>query len=444
MTQEDCSLRGNTSGQHAADTYKEPAPSVYKPAAKLTTTKQKVQMAEMAAGKVAFLVVFVSLFLIQEGQCERFIEEWKKGDFPNPTRDLNACGRRGKVSWICDPDKILSYETTNKIEELLYSVRKNTDSGCSSGEDPGFQVGVAVLNRMHKTPDESVAETAENFAKHLHDSWGVGHFGCDDGALLFLSIVDRQVYVSTGKRAMEVLSDDQVDIIIDEMKPYLKNKEYDQSVELAVVRMGEVFSGRVLSSPINYGLIIFCMFFLVCVGVGLYIGHKQDQERQKCTRKLKRIQEERDRANHSQKSYESKSCPICLEEFQPETKTKLLACGHKYCEPCLTKWLEDHATCPICRQSADSRGDEGGACHSSNTSDFMPELLFRLTMLQLQHPSFITSSMVNRWSSSSYTGSFVSDPIFVRSSMPGGGSFGSGTSFGGGSSSGGGGRGGSW
>ena len=51
---------------------------------------------------------------------------------------------------------------------------------------------------------------------------------------------------------------------------------------------------------------------------------------------------------------------------------------------------------------------------------------------------------MDRWSSSSYTGSFLSDPLFFRSSMPGGGSFGSGSGFGGGGSSGGGGRGGSW
>lgn len=398
----------------------------------------------MAAGKGGFIAVFVTLFLLQEGQSNRFVGQWSKEEFPNPTRDLEACGRRGKVSWVCDPDKILSYETANRIEELLYSVRKNTNSGCGSSDNPGFQIGVAVLNRMRSIQDESVAESAEKFAKHLHDSWGVGHSGCDDGAVLLLSIVDRQVYMSTGKRAMEVLSDGQIDIIIHEMKAYLKNKDYDNSVKLAVERMGEVFSGRVLEHPNNYNITIFGIFMLVVVCIGLYIGHKQDEERENCTEKLQRIQEERDRANQSQKSYESKSCPICLEEFEPETKTKLLACGHKYCEPCLIKWLEDHSTCPICRQSADRRGDEGGACHSSTTYDFIPELQFRLMMLRLQHPSLITTGMVDRWGSSNYTGCFVSDPVFVRSSMPGGGSFGSGTSFGGGSSSGGGGRGGSW
>ena len=384
-----------------------------------------------------YLVIFAAFCFLQ-GEATR---EWYAQDFPDPTRDVKACGRRGKVSWICDPENILSYEAADMIEELLYSIVKNTASGCSNDKEPGFQIGVVVLNRMSAIPGEPVEETAKTFAKHLHDSWGVGHAGCDDGVMLLISILDRQLYVSTGKRAMELLSDDQIDIIIEEMKPYMQKRDYDQGVELAIVRMGEVFSGKVLERSTNYGLIVFCVLLIIIVGAGLYIGHKQEQERKRCERKLKRIQDERDRARQSQKTYESKSCPICLEEFQPETKTRLLACGHKYCEPCLTKWLEDHATCPICRQSADRREDEGGACH---TYDFLPDLQFRLMMLQLQHPSFVTPTMVDRWGSSSYTGSFISDPIFVRSPMVGGGSFGSGAGFGGGGSSGGGGHGGSW
>ena len=413
----------------------------YKSAATLVRESKQnefVNMAGVYVRRVIYLAVLLALCFLQEGSSTH---EWLKEDFPNPTKDLGSCGRRGKVSWICDPDEVLSYETANKVEELLYSVGKNTASGCSSGEKAGFQIGVAVLKEMRSIPGESVEETAEKFTKHLHDSWGVGHAGCDDGAMLLLSILDRQVYVSTGRKAMELLSDNQIDIIIEELKGYLRGKDYDKSVELAVVRMGEVFSGKVLERPFNYGLIIFCAFFVAIVGAVLYIAHKQEQEREKCTRKMKRIQKERDRANQSQKSYESKSCPICLEEFHPETKTRLLACGHKYCEPCLTKWLEDHATCPICRQSADRRTDEGGACH---TYDFISELQFRLMMLRLQHPSLITQTMVDRWGSNSFTGSFVSDPIFVRSSMVGGGSFGSGGGFGGGRSAGGGGRGGSW
>ena len=75
----------------------------------------------MAAKRVFSVIVFMILSKLKEVQSD---EVWQKEQFPNPARDIEACGRRGKVSWICDPDNILSYETANKVEELLFSVKE--------------------------------------------------------------------------------------------------------------------------------------------------------------------------------------------------------------------------------------------------------------------------------------------------------------------------------
>ena len=230
----------------------------------------------MASALAKFLVTFAAFYFLQEGQATR---GWYKEDFPDPTIDVETCGRRGKVSWICDPENILSYGAADKIEELLYSIVKNTDSGCSYYHNgkPGFQIGVAVLNQMSGIPGEPVEETAKTFAKHLHDNWVVGHAGCDDGVMLLISILDRQLYVSTGKRAMELLSDDKIDIIIEEMKPYMLKKDYDKGVELAIVRMGEVFGIRSASN--HWYIIFYAVLVIIIVGVGLYIGRKEEQSR---------------------------------------------------------------------------------------------------------------------------------------------------------------------
>lgn len=66
------------------------------------------------------------------------------------------------------------------------------------------------------------------------------------------------------------------------MKLYLREKDYDKFVELVVVRMGEVFSGKVLESFINYGFILFCVIIVVVVGLGFYIGYKEELECIKC------------------------------------------------------------------------------------------------------------------------------------------------------------------
>ena len=28
---------------------------------------------------------------------------------------------------------------------------------------------------------------------------------------------------------------------------------------------------------------------------------------------------------------------------------RILLCGHKYCDPCISRWLETKKTCPTCR-----------------------------------------------------------------------------------------------
>ncbi len=51
------------------------------------------------------------------------------------------------------------------------------------------------MNRMLVPSGEDAAGAAQNFAKQLHDSWGVGDKECNNGVLLLLSIGDRQVSV---------------------------------------------------------------------------------------------------------------------------------------------------------------------------------------------------------------------------------------------------------
>ena len=45
------------------------------------------------------------------------------------------------------------------------------------------------------------------------------------------------------------------------------------------------------------------------------------------------------------------SCSICLSEAIPESQSITTSCSHTFCNPCLTKWLLMHTTCPLCRTS---------------------------------------------------------------------------------------------
>ena len=41
------------------------------------------------------------------------------------------------------------------------------------------------------------------------------------------------------------------------------------------------------------------------------------------------------------------TCPICQDNIC-ESEHVVTACKHSYCKPCITKWFEEHVTCPVC------------------------------------------------------------------------------------------------
>ena len=45
------------------------------------------------------------------------------------------------------------------------------------------------------------------------------------------------------------------------------------------------------------------------------------------------------------------SCSICLSNPIPQSKSITTPCSHTFCNPCLTRWLLMHTSCPICRAS---------------------------------------------------------------------------------------------
>lgn len=68
------------------------------------------------------------------------------------------------------------------------------------------------------------ASAAESLAKAIHDTWGVGHRACDNGVLLLLSVYDRQLYISAGRGAAGMLHDRMLDVIIEGVKPLLREQ----------------------------------------------------------------------------------------------------------------------------------------------------------------------------------------------------------------------------
>lgn len=48
-------------------------------------------------------------------------------------------------------------------------------------------------------------------------------------------------------------------------------------------------------------------------------------------------------------SQSTNSCPICLESYKTDDKLVLLDCNHQFHVDCGRRWLQDRASCPVCR-----------------------------------------------------------------------------------------------
>ena len=345
---------------------------------------------------------------------------------------------------------------------------------------------------------------AASFGMHLHNKWGVGlETPCGGtGILMFLSIQDRAIYISTGSAVKPMLTDSRLDRVINLMKPYLREENYIDALQTAIENIGlYIESGepelreRIMTTLTEFLPFVFFGTILLAFLAQWWRERRQQREYAKVQSQLSEL--DRSRAEALQGRYQCTSCPICFEEFQvrndgSETTgeerskvgsdglpLKLLRCGHVFDHTCWTEWVEKGqgvvSRCPVCNQdvgvgtpNSDQVAPDNGnrVVRQRNGNDalreaergalrrFNQERMFRLVRLNNMFPHFVNEQQVQRWSDHSYDGSLSQDRSFLRNNpqqtmqtsrggySSSGRSFGGGGSFGGGSS--GGGRSGRW
>jgi uncharacterized membrane protein YgcG len=90
--------------------------------------------------------------------------------------------------------------------------------------------------KQYRTKNVDIA--AQSFAVDLHDKWGVGGVdGKENGILIFLSIEDRVVYISTGRDVKKVVTQRDIEVLIAAVKPDLKRKDYGTAIQNIVLRI---------------------------------------------------------------------------------------------------------------------------------------------------------------------------------------------------------------
>lgn len=263
----------------------------------------------------ALLLIFLTLL------PQVLSRAWRPEDLPSPQRDPDGvCGRKSLKSVVCDPDGYLSKEHADTIDGLANLINEGkegfTQIQCPGGTN-GAQLAVAIVDRMHVATNDRKSAAFE-FARRLHDKWGVGDSRCETGIVMFFSITDRVVGVSTGRGVKSFFTEGYVQTLTTLIRDQLRQKQYGPALIKAVNVVGKSLNGEAPHEQNGLtGLFIF-FFFTTAIIIISSICNRRDQRRSRdrytrCRHVLERLDEDCDRVQRD--SFVARTCPICLDDF---------------------------------------------------------------------------------------------------------------------------------
>ena len=260
----------------------------------------------------------VSLILLQHvhGKNGRHVlKGLSPRELPNPMKDPTGCGRPNVPrSQICDPDEMLKKESKDVVEGYINAISR-------------AEVAVAIINSMSSAfiGVDDVDTATQRFAMQLHNMWGVGDASSQNGILVFLSIGDRSIFISTGEGVSMVLSPNVIDSIINSMKTSLRARKYGSAVELCVAQIDLALSGKAseisaayapdfMEEYGDYFVVVLSVIFIAWAFLTKYWRDQKLRRLQRATEEMKKLMKDVEDMD-SNEYFESKSCPICLDDF---------------------------------------------------------------------------------------------------------------------------------
>jgi uncharacterized membrane protein YgcG len=155
---------------------------------------------------------------------------------------LTACSENAIVdkpenSAVYDQAKVLSTETIQTIDKL------NEESDHT---DKKLKISVYIVNDLH---GDDLEETTLAIAR----KWKIGDKDTNNGVLLFLAIKDKESRLEVSDNLTTRLTDNQAKAILENMKPKLRNKDYDGAVLDAVKSIVDVNNGKTIQTKTDWG-----------------------------------------------------------------------------------------------------------------------------------------------------------------------------------------------
>jgi uncharacterized protein len=189
-------------------------------------------------------------------------------DLPKPT------------DYVSDFAHVLSPQTVALLDNI-----------CSQLDHTQANAQIAIVTVRNLGGDD-----AANFADDLETKWKMGRKGSDRGALVLLAVDDHKYRIEVGYGLEGILPDGKVGDIGRAMVPYLRARDYDSAVTLAVGQLAHVIAvdakvtlsdePALAQQPVERGpmpgkvvlLIVLLIFFggfmllRLLLGLGLFLG----------------------------------------------------------------------------------------------------------------------------------------------------------------------------
>lgn len=165
----------------------------------------------------------------QRHQANPNVFGWTPGPFPNPHHNPTRCGIAylNESLYLCDPDLVLGGVYLEEISRHLQEFENLFE----------INMGVAVVRKMNlnailhhyyddQDEDDMVNDGAQLFARSLHDNW----FPTSNSILVFLSVSDRVLFISTSASLAQLLPWWRLDHIVSKLKADLKHLEFGNAI----------------------------------------------------------------------------------------------------------------------------------------------------------------------------------------------------------------------
>jgi uncharacterized protein len=135
-------------------------------------------------------------------------------DLPQPT------------DYVSDDAHVLSPEAIARLDRI-----------CGQLDHSAANAQIAVVT-IHTLDGDDAAD----YANQLEDKWKMGRKGTDRGLLVLLAVDDHKYRIEPGYGLEGILPDGKVGDIGREMVPYLRARDYDGAITLAVGEVAQVIA----------------------------------------------------------------------------------------------------------------------------------------------------------------------------------------------------------